>query len=141
MEESKEIQFVEAQNSDDWIERVQGFLATFVENQQILPRTRDELIKLFEHAFVAIDDLQVVGFVALEIYSNKLSEIQCLAVDDRYRRRGIGRELVNRCVTRAKQMGVRELMAISATDKMFLACGFDYSLPNQKRALFIQLDD
>ncbi|MGB1929312.1 MAG: GNAT family N-acetyltransferase, partial [Mariniblastus sp.] len=55
-----------------------------------------------------------------------------------YRRQGLGRILVQRCVERAREEKVKELMAISASDEMFLTCGFDYSLPNQKRALFIQ---
>ncbi len=66
------------------------------------------------------------------------AEIQCLAVSDKFRRRGVGRTLVSMCVGRAREQKVVELMAISNSDKMFQACGFDYSLPNQKRAFFIQ---
>ena len=79
----------------------------------------------------------VVGFAAVEIYSGKLAEIQCLAVSPAVQGQGIGRQLVRGCVDVARQQGVKELMAISATEAMFVACGFHYSLPNQKRALFI----
>jgi len=119
---------------------VQAFIQSFVEGQQLLPRSVDELARLMQHSFTARARGQLVGFVALEIYSTKLGEIQCLAVDSNFRRLGIGRELVNRCVARAREMQVMELMAISNSDEMFLACGFDYSLPNQKRAFFIQPD-
>ena len=115
-----------------------GFVQKFVEQQQLLPRSMDEIKRLMQYSFTASANGDLIGFVALEIYSPKLSEIQCLAVDSDFQRLGIGRELVNRCVALAGEMNVLELMAISNSDEMFLACGFDYSLPNQKRALFIQ---
>ena len=48
---------------------------------------------------------------------------------------------IERCVARAKELKIRELMAISASDKFLMDCGFGYSLPNQKRALFVQTFD
>ena len=131
-----EIKFRQAIGSD--LKGVASFLGPFMESEFLLPRTDEELGKLIENGFVAEHDSKVVGFAAVEFYSKKLAEIQCLAVDGEFRRRGIGKELVSRCITRAAEFNVVELMAISASDEMFKACGFDYSLPNQKRALFIQ---
>ena len=71
----------------------------------------------------------------------KLAEIQCLAVSESHQRKGIGRQLVECCVRRAKEENVLELLAISSSEPMFKACGFDYSLPNQKRAFFYQTRD
>jgi len=122
----------------DEIEIVQEFLQPFMDGHYLLPRTWQEILKLMIHGFVARCDGRVVGFAAVEIYSRKLAEIQCLAVDANFRRQGIGSGLVRCCVQRAAELQVLELMAISASDEMFLSCGFDYSLPNQKRALFIQ---
>jgi len=134
--EENEIEFVNARPDD--LKRVAQFLKPFMDGHQLLPRTSIELELLLRHAFVAQAGEQIAGFAALEIYSKKLAEIQCLAVGPQFRRRGVGRTLVARCIERARQQNVSELMAISSSDEMFLACGFDYSLPNQKRALFIQ---
>lgn len=82
---------------------------------------------------------KVVGFAAVEIYSRKLSEIQCLAVAEDYQGHGMGSDLVRHCVERARDRGVLEVMAISASDHFLRNLGFDYSLPDQKRALFYQL--
>ena len=123
-------------NQDDLAD-VQAFLQPFMDNQHLLPRTSLELQLLLKHGFVCRQKNKIVGFAAFEMYSKKLGEIQCLAVSPSVQRRGVGRGQVNRCVEVAKQQNVKELMAISASDGMFLACGFDYSLPNQKRALFI----
>ena len=118
---------------------VQAFLEPFMDDKQLLKRASLDLELLLKHSFKAVDSNgKIVGFCALEIYSKKLAELQCLAVDESFRRKGVGRDLVRCCIERAKEEKVLELMAISASDEMFKACGFDYSLPNQKRALFIQ---
>lgn len=135
MDES-DIQIVPA--GRDELAEVQSFLAPFMDDRQLLKRTSIEMELLLKHAFKATINGRIVAFCALEIYSKKLAEIQCLAVDEDYRRRGLGGMLVKCCVDRAREEKVKELMAISASDEMFKACGFDYSLPNQKRALFIQ---
>lgn len=117
---------------------VRRFLKPFVDAKQILPRTLAEIQHLTKHAFIARSRRRLVGFAAVEIYSRKLAEIQCLAVHQDFQDIGIGRNLVRRCVDRAREKGVLELMAISASENLFKSCGFDYSLPMQKRALFIQ---
>ena len=122
----------------DELSEVQSFLEPYLDDRQLLKRTSLELELLLKHAFKAVADGRIVAFCALEIYSKKLAEIHCLAVDSDYRRQGLGGILVKRCVERARDEKVKELMVISASDEMFLTCGFDYSLPNQKRALFIQ---
>jgi amino-acid N-acetyltransferase len=120
---------------------VWSFLEPFVADQQILPRTAEQISSLFQSGFLAEASGRLIGCAAVEVYSAKMAEIQCLAVDAAFRRQGVGRQLVAACVERAKQRGVRELMAITASDGLFLACGFDYALPGQKRALFIQTND
>ena len=119
---------------------VQSLLHPFVEKRLLLPRTPGDLAVLMQHAFVAIKDGHVIGFSAIEIYSQKLAEIQCLAVHQDYHGQGIGRQLVTRCVEHAIQHDVLEVMAISASDEFLKQCGFDYSLPDQKRALFYRTD-
>ncbi|MCH7727839.1 MAG: GNAT family N-acetyltransferase [Planctomycetes bacterium] len=122
----------------DDIEQVETLIGPFVEQRMLLPRTQEELAKLIPNGFVAECDGEVVGFAAVEIYSQRLAELQCMAVAKRLHGRGIGRRLVECCVQRAREQGVFELMAITASEAMFRSCGFDYSLPDQKRALFIQ---
>jgi amino-acid N-acetyltransferase len=130
------IEFRPASNSD--LEGVLVFLKPFMDGRQLLMRTSIELELLLRHGFVAEHMVEIVGFAAVEIYSRKLAEIQCLAVHEHYQRQGIGRSLVQLCVQRARELNVLEVMAISSSEELFRACGFDYSLPNQKRALFIQ---
>ena len=117
------------------------FLQPFANDRAILPRTTAEITALMQNGFVAVVAEKIIGCAAVEIYSQKLAEIQCLAVDQAQQRRGVGRALVEACIARAGQLGVREVMAITASDSLFLNSGFKYGLPGQKKALFCQVGD
>lgn len=123
------------------LEAVDAFIQPFVDQKRILPRTIDELRDLLPHAFLAELDGRVVGFAALEIYSRKLAEIRSLAVDDSQRGKGIGRSLVDACLERARERNVFEVMVVTSEDAFFQRCGFHYTLPGEKRALFHQTRD
>ncbi len=118
---------------------VVGLLRPFVEQRKVLRRTKAETAALLQTGFVAEFENTLVGFAAVEIYSKKLSEIQCLTVESAHQGVGIGGELVRHCVELARSRGVMEVMAISSSEKFLQDLGFDYSLPDQKRALFFQL--
>ncbi|HBE66713.1 MAG TPA: N-acetylglutamate synthase [Planctomycetaceae bacterium] len=121
------------------LESVRALLEPLVVARKVLRRTRIETLALLEAAFVAECGQSIAGFCAVEIYSKKLAEIQCLVVDSEHQRQGLGGKLVQACVDLARQRGVMEVMAISASEKFLQDLGFDYSLPDQKRALFFQL--
>ena len=114
------------------------FLQPFVHVEQLLPRTLDEIRLLTRHGFIAEQAGQLSGFAAIEIYSKKMAELQCLAVSPNCRGQGVGKRLIEQCILRARREGIKELMAITSSERPFVGCGFDYALPHQKRALFIQ---
>lgn len=118
---------------------VQRFLNTFVVQKKLLKRSRVELAGLLSNSFLAEQDGNIIGFCAIEIYSRKLGEIQCLAVSEACQGQGIGSVLVRKCVDRGREKGIMEVLAISSSDGFLRKIGFDYSLPDQKKALFCQL--
>jgi len=117
---------------------IQSLIAPYVARRILLERTDEELRDLTRNGFVAECSAGIVGFAAVDIYSKKLAELQCLAVADGYQRFGIGKRLVQACIDCARQHDVRELMAITAADDFFEDCGFHFSLPDQKKALFMR---
>ncbi len=121
----------------DDVPHVAQLIKPFVAQRKLLARNQRELKKLAKHGFVAVSGERIVGFAAIEIYSRKMAEIQCLAVAEDFQGKGIGRRLVQCCIDRAKEQKVYELMAITSSDDLFKSCGFDYALPNEKRALFV----
>lgn len=138
------LQFTIRQANEADLSAIQNLLQPYVVARKLLKRTKAELVALMANGFVAEtketnNEPKIVGFSAVEIYSRKLSEVQCLAVADGYQGHGIGSNLVRACVERARERGILEVMAISASDSFLRNLGFDYSLPDQKRALFFQL--
>ncbi len=127
------------QATPDDADMIHAILRPYVSNHKLFARTEAEVIDLTRHGFIAEHDSRAVGFAAVEVYSRKLAEVQSLAVRAEYQGRGIGKELVALCVRRAKELGVVEVMAISSSEEFLKQCGFDYALPDQKRALFYQL--
>jgi amino-acid N-acetyltransferase len=117
---------------------IQQLIEPFVDLQKLLPRTLAELQELLATGFVAEHSGQIIGFAALEVYSAKLAEIRSLAVDRRYQGSGIGQRLVEACLQLARQRQILEVMAISSSESFFQSCGFDFTLPGEKKAFFFR---
>ncbi len=124
------------------IPAIQDLIRPYVEEGTILERTYDELDHLLPSFFLAVDEHgDLIGCVVLEIYSRKLAEVRSLAVAKSVQGHGIGHALVEACIERARELGVLEVMAITSSDAFFQSCGFDYTLPGAKRALFLTTRD
>lgn len=113
-------------------------IAPFVEQRKLLPRTVDELALLLPNYFVAECQGKLIGCAALEVYSSKLAELRSLVVIPEYQGHGVGKLLVEACVNRARDERILEVMAITSSEDFFRSCGFDFTLPGEKKALFLQ---
>jgi amino-acid N-acetyltransferase len=120
---------------------IEKLITRFVEDGNLLPRTFRELEDLLDTFFVAEINHQIVGCAALDIYNKKLAEIRSLAVASEAQGHGTGKLLVQACIELANERDIFEVMAISSTDAFFKACGFDFTLPNERKAFFLQTRD
>jgi len=133
----KEKPIIRAATAED-LPELTSVVDYFVRANRLLPRTVDELQDLLPFGFVAVSDNAIVGFAALEIYSPKLAEIRSLAVMEHMQGLGVGRMLVEECVGMAQSRNILEVMVVTSSDDFFVSCGFDFTLPGEKKALFIQ---
>src|SRR3990172_12127867 len=85
------------------VPHLEAFIAPFVDDGKLLPRTLDELEELLNNFFIAEFDGRIVGCAALEIYSRKLAEIRSLAVAPDTQGMGVGRMPVDACLAVAKE--------------------------------------
>ncbi len=123
------------------IEPLSAFISGFVATGELLPRTLSELSDLMQNFFIAEENSEIVGCATLEVYSRKLAEIRSLAVSPKMQGSGVGQMLVQACVNLAKEQQIFEVMAISSADNFFKKCGFDYTLPNLRKAFFMTTRD
>jgi amino-acid N-acetyltransferase len=122
-------------------EAIAALIDAFVRAGTLLPRTSIEIRDMIPTGFVAEFQGAIVGFTALEIYSPKLAEIRSLAVTGEQQRLGLGSRLVGACVELAGRRKILEVMVITSSEEFFRGCGFDFTLPGEKKALFIQPPD
>jgi N-acetylglutamate synthase-like GNAT family acetyltransferase len=120
------------------IDRIIAFIEPFVESGVLLGRTYDEIEEWLPNFFIAEVEGEIVGCAALEVYSKKLAEVRSLAVSAKVQGMGVGKALVNACVQLARDKDILEVMAITSNEQFFKAVGFDFTLPGEKKALFIQ---
>lgn len=104
---------------------------------KILRRTRKEVGKVMRSFFVAEAGKTIIGCCALEIYNQKLAEIRSLAVEPKFRRKGVATALLERCIETAKRKDVYEILAITDREAVFSPHGFSQVLHGQK-ALFLR---
>jgi N-acetylglutamate synthase-like GNAT family acetyltransferase len=136
---SKTVTIRKAVESD--LAAIESLIERYVNDGILLPRTFQELEELLDTFFVAEIDGEIVGCAALDIYNRKLAEIRSLAVSPEAQGNGVGKMLVDACVKLAQERDILEVMAISASEDFFKSCGFDFTLPNLRKAFFIQTRD
>lgn len=128
---------IRAARPDD-VPKILALITPFVSAGKLLGRTVEELYDLVPTGFVAERGEMIVGFSALEIYSKKLAEIRSLAVSADQQKQGLGSQLVKACVDLATSRNILEVMVVTSSEAFFRDCGFDFTLPGEKKALFIQ---
>jgi amino-acid N-acetyltransferase len=105
--------------------QVEALVNGFARDNLMLPKTYDQLARLFREFVVAVDaEERVVGCGALRVYSDQLAEIASLAVDESVHGAGIGRRLVQRLVEEAGALGIRTVFALTLQEPFFHRLGF-----------------
>ncbi|MGD0728584.1 MAG: GNAT family N-acetyltransferase [Candidatus Micrarchaeaceae archaeon] len=122
------------------LQEVSRLIRLGVEEDMLLPRTSRELRSLIrkDNVIVASDENKLVGVVALDFYSTRLSELRSLYIMHEYRKAGIGGKLIARLLERAQSLGIDQILTV--TDKRnkdwFVKHGFDIEPHGFKVALF-----
>jgi len=85
-----------------------------VESEELVKRTRASLEKHLGDYFLFETDNNPVGCVALHVYpEHGKGEVACLYVKPSHENQGIGRKLLQFAENRARELGLRELLALS----------------------------
>ena len=81
---------------------------------------------------------KLVGCCALQIYSKRMAEVRSLAVHPEFQDRGVASQLVECCVQRARERGIKEMFAVTSQTAFFGRLGFA-TFRREKTAMFYEL--
>jgi len=93
---------------------------------EMLPRSLMDIYNSVRDFIVDVDEdeQQIVGICAMNIIWENLAEIRSLYVDDAHRGRGIGRKLVEFCISEAITLELFRIFALTYQREFFSKLGF-----------------
>jgi amino-acid N-acetyltransferase len=96
------------------IRAIQMLTKKAVEAEELVKRTRATIEKNLSDYFIFEIDKNPVACAALHVYAEqKKGELACLYVSPLHENRGIGKKLIQYVETKAQEMGLNELIALS----------------------------
>lgn len=106
------------------IKRIHAIVNASASIGEMLPRSLGELYDNMRDYFVYEEHGKVLGTCALHICWEDLAEIRSLCVAESWRKKGIGRMLVNVCIEEARQLKIPKIFLLTYQDGFFMKCGF-----------------
>ena len=98
--------------------------------EELVPRPMGNIVEHIDRFLVAECDGEMAGCAAYQIWPEigdplkATVEVQSVAVRLPYRRRGIGRLLVNGVIEKVRPFGPREILVLTLTPAFFASLGF-----------------
>jgi amino-acid N-acetyltransferase len=105
------------------IDAMRGLIDGYAAQDLMLSRSPEFLLEHLPDYVVAEDD-GFYGCCALAVLTGDLAEIRSLAVRPETSGRGVGKALVDACVDKARQLGLRRVFALTLVPEFFERCGF-----------------
>jgi len=123
------------------VPRISEIINSHAEFGKMLFKSFAQLFEALRDFAVYVDDAtgEVVGCVGVSIIWADLTEVRSLAVDNRYRGRGIGSQLVKWCIEEARRLGIRKLMSLTYEQRFFEKLGFEV-VPKESLPLKVWTD-
>lgn len=92
---------------------------------EMLPRSLMDLYGNLRDFFVYLDedDGPIVGLCAMHIFWENLAEVRSLYVEDQHRRKGIGRKLVEACISEAITLDLLRIFTLTYQTEFFKSAG------------------
>lgn len=106
------------------VKAMQALINQYADSGQMLPRALNELYEHLRDFHVYEEDGSLVGVCALHVSWDGLAEIRSLAVRKDSMKRGIGSELVRRCLEEAAELQVTRVFALTYQEGFFQKLGF-----------------
>ena len=93
---------------------------------EVLPRALMDIYGSLRDFFVYVDEetVTIAGICAMNIIWENLAEVRSLYVEEGYRNRGIGRNLVEACISEASTLQLYRIFTLTYKKDFFVHLGF-----------------
>jgi amino-acid N-acetyltransferase len=106
------------------VKAIHRLINHFAEVDRMLFASMSDLYERMMTFLVAEDNGSVIGCCAVQVLWDNLAEIKSLAVDEAWFGKGVGRALVEGCVDRARQLGLKKVFTLTMEPVFFEKVGF-----------------
>ena len=105
--------------------QIHKLLLVYAKDGVVLPRSLMDIFEAIRDFYVYVEEDQVIGAAALNICWEDLAEVRSLVVNEAHAGRGIGRHLVEACLSEARQLGIGRVFALTYQQSFFEKLGFE----------------
>jgi len=106
------------------IEAIHRLINHFAEQDEMLPRSLNELYENLRDLYLVEDGHEVVGCCALHVTWGDLAELKGLAVREDHRGQRLGQQLVEACLEDARTLGLPRVFLLTYIPRYFERFGF-----------------
>lgn len=106
------------------VPQMHQLINSFADKGLMLPRPLSEIYEHVRDYFVVRQDERVMGCAALHVSWSDLAEIKSVAVAEEGQRQRIGAQLVDACLTEAREMGIPTVFCLTYQPTFFEKFGF-----------------
>jgi amino-acid N-acetyltransferase len=112
-----------ARTSD--IKAIHKLIVDFASGGRMLQKETVTLYESVQEFVVAVEDGQVVGCGALHVLWEDLAEVRSVAITETLRGNGIGNQILERIIDRARELGLSRIFCLTFETKFFGRHGFE----------------
>ncbi|CAM5784352.1 MULTISPECIES: N-acetyltransferase [Brevibacillus] len=106
------------------VDQMLEIINQYAQQGLMLPRTKLSVCEHLQSFVVAHDGESVVGVAGLHILWEDLAEIRSLAIAERAKGLGVGKQLVLHLVDQCRDLGINRALALTYQKEFFEKCGF-----------------
>ena len=106
------------------IPAMQALINGFAAQNRMLFRSANELSEFIDEYVVSFEAERLVGVCGLHPVAGGLAEVRGLAVAEDAGGKGVGRQLVEGCLARARQLGIAKVYTLTLVPGFFERLGF-----------------
>ena len=112
-----------ARTSD--IKGIHKLIVEFASGGRMLQKETATLYESVQEFVVAVEDGEVIGCGALHVLWEDLAEVRSVAISEELRGQGIGNQILERIIERARELGLARIFCLTFETKFFGRHGFE----------------